>query len=118
MSQNLVVSIVTAKIRVAKSIVAGLYQAALEAEGVPAVMATNAAPELTFENVADGDYTVTTSRIDNAGAVIGAALVDVITVKAGAVTVEQLVDAAASTSFALVQIEEPAPAPVADEPAA
>lgn len=117
MSQNLIVSFATTKIRIAKAIVAGLYQSALAVEGQPATIQTSDTPEVTFAGVVDGEYTVTSSRVDNTGAPIGKVLVDVITIANGAVAVEQIVDGVDGTTFALVQVVDDV-APTAETPTA
>lgn len=117
MSQNLVVSYATAKVRVPATVVAAAFHAALQAlnaDGAPIgspVTADNLKPVVTFVDVADGDYSVTSSRVDITGAVLGKEIVDVITIAAGQVTHSQLVDGVASSSFALVSTNAPEAAP-------
>lgn len=122
-TQNLIITYATSKIRVAASVVAGLFTASLQAidatgaaVGNP-VVTTSDVPTVTVVGVVDGDYLVTHSRPDQTGAPIGKAIVEPITIANGGVVVDQLLDGIVSASYALVAVAE-APAPTGDAPAA
>lgn len=115
MTQQLAVSYSTERVRVPASIVAGLFSSTLTplapADQIP-VTVTSDAPTLVFDNVADGDYTITHARLDSTGQPIGRTLNEILNIVAGVVTVSLLLDGVAAASYSATVIPE-APEPSA-----
>ncbi len=70
---------------------------------------TSDAPSLSFVGVVDGTYQLTSTRKDSAGGQIGDAVVQVLTIKDSALTIEQLVDGVSAVTLDLVQVPDAAP---------